>query len=198
MKNDYFQFKTFFCKMDTDISIPDVELNEDFTIIYRSKEEDENHNFHEIKTSKDELMRKLRYFKRKAIELNYPDEIYIHENVSFEIFKEFINSILNKKLKINEKNYSSIYELSKKYEYYELQKQVENFMQTRPDLKQASYHFSYHKSDSNDDSKNSEEKEKDETYKEELISKNLDFCLQNHFLNEIPLHILIRILNSPK
>lgn len=175
-------------EMSINLEIPEEKIDMDFTIIYKGKEESGEEPLYEIKTSKYELMRKLRYFRKKANEFNYMDEIYIHENIKYDFFKEFIDSILNKRLQINEHNYSTIYELSIKYEYIELQKQIESFIQVRPDLKLYASELS-----------NSDNQEhNDDAFKEELIAKNIDICLQNGYINCVPLQNLIKILNSPK
>lgn len=57
------------------IDIPEIKFENDFTIIYKGQDE----GIIEIKTSRDEMMRKLRYFKKKINELKYVNEYYIHD-----------------------------------------------------------------------------------------------------------------------
>ena len=56
-------------KMDNfEINIPDKSFKKDFTIIYKGREEQKGHILEpiiEIKTSKEEFLRKLQYFKNK-------------------------------------------------------------------------------------------------------------------------------------
>lgn len=187
--------------MSNYLEIPEEEIDMDFTIIYKGKEENGEEPLYEIKTSKYELMRKLRYFRKKANELNCMNEIYIHENIRYDFFKEFIDSISNKRLKISDQNYSAIHKLSIKYEYIELQKQIESFIQVRPDLKLFASQFSTNlieNSDNQNCQENDDNQKKSDAFKEELIAKNINTCLQNGYLNCIPLQNLIRILNSPK
>ena len=84
------------------INIPDTSFKKDFTIIYKGREKkenektDENQYFErieEIKTSKEELLRKLRYFKRRESEINQMNEIFIHDSYSINHFKEFIDTL---------------------------------------------------------------------------------------------------------
>lgn len=171
---------------DIDLNIPDLISQDDFTIVYKGKVADNNENeegIEEIKTSKEELLRKLRYFKNKANEINQTSEIYIHDVYSITIFKNFIDSIKTKTVKINENNYSYYYNLSTKYEYYELKKQIESFSEKRPDISNLINNFKFDEIDYS---------------KEEFISSHLDICLQNELLVNFPIPILIRILNSPK
>lgn len=140
-----------------------------------------------IKTSKDELLKRLRFFNDKSNEMKYIDEYYIHDKFPTEIFKEFIESIESRELILNEKNCESFYKLSSKYLYNELTEQIESFMSTRPDLCKIIPEIF-----------NQEEVEKIDIIKEEIIAKNLDFCLLHGNLNKLPINSLIRIFCSPK
>ena len=117
------------------INIPEIKVENDFSIIYKGKDEDDDNNIIEIKTSKDEVVRTLRYFKQRINEVQHLNEYYIHDTFSCNIFKEFIESIKTKALTLTEYNYQEYYQLSKKYEYYELQQEIEKFAKQRPDLK---------------------------------------------------------------
>lgn len=119
------------------LKIPEITYKNDFTIIYKGKEEQDGRITEpivEIQTSKDELIRKLRYFKNKAFEINQMNEILIHDKYPISVFKEFINTVKTNIININESNYTYFYELSSKYEYNELQKEIEAFSQKRPDV----------------------------------------------------------------
>ena len=119
-----------------EITIPEPFIK-DFTIIYKGEEE-----LGEIKTSKDEILRKLRYFKLKYNEISLQNEIIIHDNYSFDTFNKFISTFETKKIEIDSNNFQDYYELSTKYEYDELKNQVEKFIKTRPDLNQIVNHLS--------------------------------------------------------
>lgn len=119
--------------------------------------------------------------------------IYIEEDIEFDIFQKFISSIETQEIDLNENNYESLYYLSNKYEYLELQNEIKTFMNTRPDLKKII-----------DDYSNSFKNEKTANFysidimKEEIIAKNLDSSISSGILHKLPLEILVRILNSPK
>lgn len=169
---------------DINIKIPKVTVVHDLTIIYKGKKDGDQEEINEIKTSKDELTKKLRYFKQKMSEINHMNEIFIHDDFKFDVFKSFIDSTVSSQIQINHSNYLDFYELSHKYGYTELEEEIKKFIINRPDLKKISDHLSI-------------ENQKSDTLKEEIISKNLDQCIKNGFLDRIPLKILIRILNSP-
>ena len=82
-------------------------------------------------------------------------------------------------------NYQKFYYLSTKYEYEELRQEIEDFINTRPDVQSVLNDFI-------------DKKYEIESEKEELISKNLDIGIKTGLLNQLPLEIIIRILNSPK
>lgn len=166
------------------IDIPDNKFEYDFTIIYRGRE---GEDIIQIKTSKDEIMRKLRYFRTKANEIKHVDELYIHDNFRTEIFDQFIKSIETRKLDINDSNYEEFYEISSKYEYYELKECIEKFIKKRPDLKKIINDLSKDKSDKKIDKE-----------KERIISQHLDFCLEHGDLSKLPIESLNRIFNSPE
>ena len=187
---------------DYNIDIPDTIFVNDFTIIYKGKEEREGQivePIEEIKTSKDEFFHKLRYFKRRTPDMNTISEIYIHDEYSVSNFKQFIDSIKTKSLLLNESNFNIFHQLSIKYEYYELQSKIEDFIQKRPDIQlivnQLSAAIKSSKSKNQADSK-APPKEID-PIKEEIISKHLDICLQNDNLMQLPIPSLHRIFSSP-
>lgn len=64
------------------INIPEIKVENDFSIIYKGKEEDDDNNIIEIKTSKDEVVRTLRYFKQRINEVQHLNEYYIHDKFS--------------------------------------------------------------------------------------------------------------------
>ena len=167
--------------------IPDIEFNKDFTIIYKGTEE----RIYEIKTSKQELLQKLRFFKNKQHEIEKLEEIVIREQIKYDYFNDFINSIHTKQLIITDDNYLVYYQLSSKYGYYELEKEIKKFIEERPDL-QITISQIIHQSEFQQKAKGNENNyETIDNIKEELISKNLDFCLKHEILNHIPLINLI-------
>lgn len=175
---------------EIDYEISDSLSLEDFTIIYkgRKRSDDEKEEaICEIKISRDELIRKLRYFKQKSHELIHNNEIYIHDKFHVDVFQDFINSISTKRIKINSINCYELLELSTKYQYQEILKKTKEFIDNRLDIKFITDQLSSQKVG----------KEDFDSSKEEIVSKNLDICLKNGYLNRIPLKILIRILNSP-
>ena len=168
------------------IDIPDVKFEKDFTIIYKGSD---NNEIIEINTSRDEIMRKLRYFKKRANEIKFISEYYIHDEFQSKLFKEFLNTMETNKIEINANNYLEFYKMSQKYEYNELQESIEKFISTRPDLQIIISKLSVL------DDKNSELNIDYE--KEKIISKNLDFILQQGNLSKLPISSLNRIFNSP-
>lgn len=175
-----------------DYDISGISDDQDFTIIYKGKDPSENSNLEsllEIKTSKDQFIGKLRYFKKKSNELQHTNEIYIHDIFHTDVFQVFIDSIISKHIKIDQRNCYELLQLSKKYEYKEIQEKAQEFIQKRPDIKNSIDNFLRENLNIHNDS---------DSIKEEIISQNLDVCLKNGYLERIPLQILIRILNSPK
>ena len=124
----------------------------------------------------------LPYFKRQSLEINQMNEIFIHDSYYVKFFKEFINSLERHKIEVNEHNYSQLSELSRKYEYEELEEKLATFSRTRPDLQIVL---------------ESTKTSKLDPAKEEKLSKNLDICLRNKNFINLPLPVLARILNSP-
>ena len=112
------------------ISIPQIDIEKDLTIIYKKGESD----FHELKTLKDIFYRTLRSFKRKNNENLHSDIIYIQENVEFEIFNKFILSIIDKNIEIKEDEITDFLYLSQKYEYKELSEKIEEIIKEHPEL----------------------------------------------------------------
>ena len=190
---------------DIEYIISDISTDHDFTIIYKGKKRsgnDESECLCEIKTSKNELENKLRYFKQKSGEFHHLDEIYIHDKFHTDVFLDFINSITTKRIKINQMNCYELLEISKKYEYNEIREKVQDFIQKRPDIKSVIDDLLSPKEDNKNANKNHQNDDFDtmpnNSDKEEIISNNLDVCLQNGYLERIPFPILIRILNSPQ
>lgn len=176
-----------------DYIISDISDDLDFMIIYKGKVRSQNADSEclvEIKTSKNELIKKLGYFKQKSSELQHINEMYIHDIFHVDVFQEFIDSIKSKHIKINQNNCHELFELSLKYEYKEIMGKVQDFIQKRPDIKNLIDNFL--------NENNNDDELSDDPLKEEIISKNLDVCLKNGYLERIPLKILIRILNSPQ
>ena len=171
-----------------DLESKEKKKAEDFTIIYKGpnmRKNDTTETIKEIKTIKEDFFGKLRYFKPKANEFKQINEIYIHDIYPVDIFEEFIQSIQTFHIKLNPDNFESFYNLSKKYEFEELQEELDQYSKDRPDLKQLITKMTV----KNDDQINSQ--------KEEIISKHLDVCLKNEEMIRISLPTLIRILNSP-
>lgn len=187
-----------FTMSNYDVEIPDTIFVNDFTIIYKGKEEREGQIMEpveEFKTSKDEFFRKLRYFKQQRFEMSNTNELFIHDDCSVASFKEFIESIRTKSISLNESNFQIYQKLSTKYQYYELQSVIEKFIQNRPDLQSLINQLS----SSNQNILDSSQAEKEiDSVKEELISKHLDICLQNDNLMQLPISVLHRIFSSPK
>lgn len=174
--------------IDVKVKIPKTKAKADLKIIYKGK-----NTLHELITSKDDIIKSLRYYENKRNEINLLNIIYIEEDIEFDIFQKFISSIETQEIDLNENNYESLYYLSNKYEYLELQNEIKTFMNTRPDLKKII-----------DDYSNSFKNEKTANFysinimKEEIIAKNLDASISSGILHKLPLEILVRILNSPK
>lgn len=161
------------------------QFKKDFTIFYKGCDK-----LGEIKTSKDELIRKLRYFGDKFFEIRYQDEYFIHEEYSFSLFNDFITSIETENIDINEDNYKYLYDLSKKYQYSELEQYLEQYIKERPDLCSIiNKLFSQ--------STNKNESIEIDINNERIISQNLDFCLQNSLLDKLPIQNLCKIITSP-
>lgn len=79
-----------FTMSNYDVEIPDTIFVNDFTIIYKGKEEREGQimePIEEFKTSKDEFFRKLRYFKQQRFEMSNANELFIHDDCSVASFK---------------------------------------------------------------------------------------------------------------
>lgn len=123
-------------------------------------------------------------------EIKYMNEYYIHDEFHTNIFKQFIESIENHQINLNDNNYQEIYKLSKKYEYHELSDSIENFIEKRPDLQNIIEQLS-------NNINNDNEIELIDYDKEKIISKHLDFCLEHGNLSKLSIKSLIRILNSP-
>ena len=122
-----------------DLEIKEKKKTEDFTIIYKGpnmRKNDTTETIKEIKTIKEDFFGKLRYFKPKANEFKQINEIYIHDIYPVDIFEEFIQSIQTFHIKLNPDNFESFYNLSKKYEFEELQEELDQYSKDRPDLKQ--------------------------------------------------------------
>lgn len=169
-----------------EINIPETFFQKDFTIIYKGREEREGEiiePIEEIKTSKEQFLLKLRYFKNKSNEIKQTNEIFIHDKYSPQIFSDFIGSLQTNKIEIDEKNYKDISELSHKYEFHELTQEIDQFSRDRPDVK---------------DIINDQIRGEIDPIKEEKLAQNLDICLKNDNFANFPIPVLVRILNSPK
>ena len=179
---------------DFKIEIKRSGFIKDFTIIYKGmkgqeQEQDQSktESIEEIQTSKDELFRQLGYFKKRRNEIDRMDEIFIHDKYPIQIFCEFIQILETTEIGINERNYQYFYDLSLKYEFESLQKELEKYIKERPDINRIVDGYT-----------NLDYKEERDEQKEELLSSHLDICLRNENMNKFPLFVLIRILNSPK
>ncbi|KAK8844222.1 hypothetical protein M9Y10_024428 [Tritrichomonas musculus] len=172
---------------DFNINIPSVDVQNDLTIIYKDGEG----QLFEIKTSKDEFVRSLRYFQNQFNEINRTKLIYIQENIKFDIFDKFVSSTNTKQISLNESNYDIYYKLSHKYGYEELTKQIEDFISKRPDIVSIIDELS-------SITNKTDKEQSTDNLKEEIVAKNLDICIQNALLKKLPIEILNRILNSPK
>ena len=169
-----------------ELHIPGTVFKNDFAIIYKRSGKDE---LGEIKTSKEEFIRKLRYFNNKS-EIKQQDELFIHDKYPLNVFRDFILSIKTNTVNIDSANCYYFYELSSKYQYYELQEEVSKFIQARPDLRNLINQLSNQEEEEEENELNSK--------KEEIIAQNLDSCIQLDLLNLLPINRLIRVLNSPK
>lgn len=154
-----------------------------FTIIYEGI-----NGIVQIKTLKDDLFTKLRYFKQRSSEFREIIECKIHDYYETEIFKNFIESIKNQELVINEKNILNYFELSKKYGYQDLQEQIEKCIRENPDIAYLSSVCSLN---------STEAKSLFDEEKNEIIAQNLDKSLLNGCLINLPISVLNQILNSP-
>lgn len=194
-----------------DINIPENQPLKNFTIIYKGKQssqdqllgDEEEEKLIEIKTNKVELCKKLQYFNRKLSEIYHEKEIFIHDTFDCDLFQDFINSILTNHIKINAKNCFEYLNLSNKYEYTEMQHQITQFIQQRPDLRLIITQISNTERNVNnnnwdDDDEEETDENSEDPFKEEIISENIDVCLINNYLDLVPLPVLNRILNSPK
>lgn len=165
------------------LKIPKNDSSENLTIIYK----DSTKNVHELKANKDDFLVSFRYFQKRSNEIILTHPIYIEEDIEFDLFQSFISSITTREIDINNDNYEKILYLSEKYEYEELLKEIKNHINRRPDihilLKQIT--------------QSPNQITQIESDKEELVAKNLDFCIKTGLLNKIPVEILNRILNSP-
>lgn len=171
-------------------NIPKTKTKNDFTIIYKGRKggiEELEEEIVEIKTSRNELFSKLRYFENKSNELRLVNEYFIHDEFDTAIFKDFISSLETQTISLNDNNYLEYGKLCSKYQYYELQDCVNDFIQNRPDIQHVIDQIS---SDKNQEIFDFE--------KEKILSKNLDFCLEHGDLSKVPISVLTRIFNSPE
>ena len=155
--------------MSFTLNIPLIKVENDLTIIYKDGES----KLHELKTPKDDLLKALRYFHKRRNEISLINLIYIEENIIFDIFEQFISTIATKKIEINENNYQSYNHLSCKYEFIELQKEIESFIRTRPDINAIINDLIISKNAESSQQKNSQQKTVDQAdfIKEEIIAK---------------------------
>lgn len=175
------------------LKISQIGVKKELKIIY----EDGKNCLHKMNVSKDDILGKLRYYEKMRNEINQTNVIYIHEDIDFDIFAKFISSIATQEIDIDEKNYELYYYLSQKYEYEELQQELDNFIQERSDISSVIAEISS-RPESLSKSENESMNSQINIEKEELISKNLDICIKNGNLKKLPLQMLNRILNSPK
>ena len=158
--------------------IPSQEEKNDFTIIYKGREDNNGEiieKIDEIRTSKYLLIKSLRYFDEKKVELQNQDEIYIHDVYPNSIFKKFIETIQTKNISFpDEKTCMQYYDLSEKYGYKDLtdviKKRIDKRYQLTKTIEQLSNEIS------SDESIDHE--------KEEILSKHLDFCIKNSNLKK--------------
>lgn len=162
-------------------TIPDIKFTNDFTIIYKGREE----KIIEIRASRDELVRRIQFFKKQINEIKHINEYYIHDEFDTKTFYEFINSLNTKQIVINDKNYFEFLKLSQKYEYKEIQEIVQEFIKERPDLTNIINQIAENGTENID------------FEKEKIISQHLDFFLDHNLLFKLPVFALNRILNSP-
>lgn len=175
------------------LKIRPKEDKEELTIIY----EDAEKELHKLKAPIDDILRSLQYFQNKSKEIHEMKSIYIQESIPFELFNRFINSINTQEIVIDEDNYQSYYYLSNKYGFIDLRDQIQEFIQTRPDIKTIIDEISA-SSDPNLTVSADESDLTTDNLKEDLIARNLDISLKNGNMHKIPLKKLNRILNSPK
>lgn len=124
-------------KFLVDIDIRGKNKEDDFVIIYKGRKGNENdlsEEIVEIKTSKKKILSKLQYFNDKSQELN---EIYIHDKFHVSIFREMINTLQTKTIHLSDENYKELYEISQKYGYSKLEREISDFISERPDIHQA-------------------------------------------------------------
>lgn len=112
------------------ITIPSTQAQNDLTIIYKDNEG----KLHELFARRNKLLKYLLFFQPKRKEIDQTKLIYTQENISFDIFSNFINSMATKEIDINNNNYEQYHSLSCKYQYNELKYQIEQFMSNRPDI----------------------------------------------------------------
>ena len=154
------------------LKIPQDENQNDLTIIYK----EEGSNIFELKTSKDDLLHNLHFFKNMRYEIDKMNLIYIQEDIKFDIFRNFILSIKTKEIPINENNFQYYHYLSTKYGYDLLTKEINKFASSRPDICSTIDQLL----------NNEEEEEIIDSHKEEILSKNLDIVLNyENFKNSI-------------
>lgn len=174
------------------LQIPDQNDKNDFTIIYKGREDDNGEQIEkidQIQTSKNLLIKSLQYFREKKFELQYQDGIYIHDVYPNSIFKNFIESIRTRDLYFtDEKTMLQYYELSQKYGYKELTDVIKRHIDEQPNLKEIFNQLSNKLAPD----------EPINTEKEEILAQHLDFCLKNINLKILPIQMIIRIINSPK
>ena len=160
------------------LKIPSTEPEEDLSIIYKEGKKE----IREFKVISNEFFKSLRFFQKKRHEIEETKLICISEDINSEIFSNFITSIRTKEININDDNYQQYYYLSNKYEYTEMKKQIELFIEERPDVISIVKEISI----------------RPNNQKEEIVSKNLDIAIKSGILDNVDLDIIIRIVNSPK
>lgn len=197
-------------KKGIDLEIEDSIDYEDLLIIYKGKknskksvnEEKNKEEIIEIKTSKEEFIRKFRYFKERKNEFEHTNEIFIHDRFFTDDFKVVVESLRTKKVEIREDNYNELLSLSEKYGYQEFSRSIKRFEKERPDLENLIRTLYKNENDENEN-ENDYEKEEEEydtssIEKEEIIASHLDFFLEGGRLKKFKTNQLVRILNSPK
>lgn len=167
---------------DFKVKIRKTEEKRDLTIIYK----DDKRELHEIQVYKENFLKALGYFTKKRNEINYQSMIYIEENISFELFNDFISSIETSEVSLNDSNYEQYLYLSQKYEYNDLRREIEEFIGNRPDVKSTINDLVF-----------SQKVDSIDYAKETIIAKNLDISIKSGLLNKLPIEILVRILTSP-
>lgn len=169
--------------INTKLIIPLTESDDMLTIIYKEK----GKTTQEIQIKENEFFKCLRYFKERRIEIMQTKIIFIHDDINTDLFFDFLSSIQTKEINIKDENYKQLYQLSNKYGYEELKKQIELFMEKRPDITSIIEEIS-----TNQDESNIIES------KENIITKNLDLCIKSGFLDNVDIKTILRIINSPK